>query len=165
MSRPRGTQASLTLSGLKDKRPGYYNQRSWVTGTVIPADAKLTCPSHYCKETKKAWKAMTSNLISMGALSEQDLPMLGALFDSYDRYNQVKLKLEEFDAQENADWFSPEWLKTRRSLQTQLHAELANFTTMASRFGCTPTERSKLVCEKKEIKNEDPLEVLLEGGD
>lgn len=164
MSKRRSTVQQLEASGLLQHNAKHYSNYNRLTGTVIEKDIQLEPPKHYRTETKKAWKAITQNLITIGALSLQDLPSLGTMFDSYDRYICLRDKLGMYDSYLEEDgidpFLNPEWLKGRSTLHRMMTTELDQFMKAASRFGLTPTERSRLVCQQEEEKEIDPLEAI-----
>ena len=97
MGRPRMTQNQLVLSGQNILKPKRYSSYNLVPGKVIPKDVQLTPPKNYDKTTKKAFKIISSNLIAMGALSEQDLPAFSLMMDSLNDYYKYISLLELLD--------------------------------------------------------------------
>lgn len=158
--KPRSTVAHLQLVGDPNKKIGRtFNP---ATGNIITKDTMINPPKRYTKETVEAWNLIVSNLIMMQSLTEADLPALKTLFDAYNDYVRARkayLK-HEIDLKAGTD----ELLK-----QTTIHQKLFGimdsardrFNKLAGRFGCTPTERSKLPINQDNKKDEDPLAVVL----
>lgn len=157
--RPRLTQNALVLSGQNEKKPKKYAGYNLTeTGPVIPKDMVLKCPKEYSKETKKAWKAIVPSLISMGVLSQQDLPALQVMFDMYEEYQLQKKAISLLDATySNQEDY---WDKRDKASKRRDKA-FDNWMRVAARFGILPTERTRLVPQDIQGEEEDPLEIVL----
>ena len=158
--KPRATIEHLQLIGDHNNKIGReYNPAK---GNIITADTMIEPPRKYSKETINAWEMVVPNLIMLQALTEPDLPLLKATFDSYDDYVKArKLYLKhEIDFKASTE----EILK-----QTTVHQKLFSimndarekFNRFASKFSCTPTDRSKLPINQDHEKEKDPLEIVL----
>lgn len=156
---PRLTQTALTLSGQDKLRPQRYSSYNLVPGQVIPRDVVLTPPKHYEKQTKKAFKTISSNLIAMGALSEQDLVAFGVMMDSLNDYYKCDALLIHLD--KTVIDMDEEYLKQRDKILKRKGEASDRFYKWTSRFGITPTERTRLVCGEQKQKEEDPLDILV----
>lgn len=155
---PRATNQHVALTGT-DYYNKYQVQRNYKQVATISKDTSLRCPKQYSKDTKKAWKAIVPNLILMGSLTEQDLPSLSMMFDAYEDYYQTREDYLTFIQASNS--FDKQSMDTRRRLFTTMNDARDQFNRLAARFGCMPTERSRLPINKEE--DEDPLAVILEG--
>ena len=156
---PRKTQQALVLSGAdKYNAKRYENYNLTETGPVIPKDTVLKCPKEYSKETKKAWKSIVPSLISMGVLSEQDLVGLKIMFDVYEEYllhcKTIKHLDETYSSEEDY------WDKRDKASKRKDRA-FDQWLRIACRYGILPTERSRLLPQKLEKKEEDPLAIIL----
>lgn len=159
MGRPRLTQNALILSGQNEKKPKRYSSYNLVPGEVIPKDVTLHPPKGYEKATKKAFKMITSNLIAMGALSEQDIPALYIMTDALNDYYKYEALLNLLDS--TADVNSDDYLNKRDKLMRRKNEASDRFYRWTSRFGITPTERSKIFIQSTYGKDEDPLDILM----
>lgn len=157
MGRPRGTISHLELSGLTDKRPAYYGQRNNENFAIVTS--QLEAPKKYSKETKEAWQLVVPNLLVMQVISEVDLPSLMTMFDCYEEYVQAKKAIAKYDKIHTID--EPDYILKRKALNTWLMNCQQNFNKIAARFGCMPTERSRLPINKQEPETVDALEVVL----
>lgn len=157
---PRKTQQALVLSGAdKYNAKRYENYNLTETGPVIPKDAVIKCPKEYSKETKKAWKTIVPALISMGVLSEQDLVGLKMMFDVYEEYQRHIMTIKHLD-----ETYSNEedyWDKRDRAAKRRDKA-LDQWLRIACRYGILPTERSRLMPQDIQKKDEDPLDIILQ---
>ena len=159
MPKPRMTQQQLALSGQGELKKSKYKNWNKVPGTVIPKDHRLIAPKKYDKKTKKAFKIVTDNLIAMGALSEQDLPAMELMFDCLNDYYRFESLIKFID--ETSD-DSDETFKRRDRLVKRKNEAMRNFYLWTGKFGITPTDRSRLMCEVNETKGEeDPLDIVL----
>ena len=159
MSRPRMTSTELTLSGQGQLKKTRYSSYNLVPGTVLPKDITLKPPKHYEKETKKAFNVITRNLIAMGALSEQDLPSLQLTMDCLDDYYKLNALVEHLD--KTTTEFDEFYYKTRDKLMKRKAEAMRNFYLWIGKFGCTPVDRTRLVCEDPLQDEEDPLDILI----
>lgn len=157
MGRPRGTISHLELSGLTTQRPGYYGKRNNENFAVVTS--QLEAPKKYSKETKEAWQLVVPNLLAMQVISEVDLPSLMTMFDCYEEYVQAKKAIAKYDKTHTID--EPDYILKRKALNTWLTTCQQNFNKIACRFGCMPTERSRLPINNEGPKLEDPLAVVL----
>ena len=159
--KPRATIQHLELVGLENHGDHKYYNRDH--GPLITADTNLKCPSEYHKETKKCWKAIVPTLIQMGVLTEPDLPTLKQLFDAHDDYVRARENYKAytvlFDSSNIQDVVK--MVDIQRKLFSVMDAARDRFNKIGSRFGITPTERSRLPINQ-ESKDEDPLQVILE---
>jgi len=158
MARQRMTQTQLQLSGQGELKKKQYASYNLVPGKVIPKDIKLVPPKHYESASKKAFKTITSNLIAMGALSEQDLPSLGLMMDCLNDYYKINSLINLLDTTTNLD---DEYFKKRDKLMKRKNDAMRNFYLWSGKFGITPTDRTRLVCEDGPKKVSDPLDQIL----
>lgn len=158
MSRPRATASQLELSGLNKIQKTRYSTYNMKPGKVIPPDVQLKPPKKYDKQTKKAFQSITSNLIAMGALSEQDLPAMSLMFDSLNDYYKFDALIDFLDKtyMDKEDYFDK-----RDRLVKRKNESMRAFYLWTSKFGITPTERTKLMCDSSSKDNGDPLDVIL----
>lgn len=160
MSRPRMTSTELTLSGQGQLKKTRYSSYNLVPGTVLPKDITITPPKHYEKETKKAFKVISKNLIAMGALSEQDLPSFSLMMDCLDDYYKLSALLVHLDTTTNEkDEF---YYKTRDKLMKRKAEAMRNFYLWTGKFGTTPVDRTRLTCDEPFKEEADPLDIILE---
>ena len=159
MARPRMNQNQLILSGQGELKKKKYEHYNLVPGKVIPKDCKLNPPKHYEKETKKAFKAIASNLIGMGALSEQDLPAFSLMMDSLDDYYKINYLIRFLDENSEKD---DDYFKKRDRLLGRKNKAMRDYYLWCGKFGITPTDRTRLSCEISEgKKDKDPLDIIL----
>lgn len=160
-TKPRQTQTALALSGQAELKPQRYkNYNLTETGPVITKDMTLRCPSHYCKEVKKSWKAIVPSLISMQVLSQQDLPALSIMFDCLEEYYAQMRAIRLLDStysNEEDYWEKRDKASKRRS------KALDEWVRLACRFGILPTERTRLVPQDTGEGEEDILDVIVQG--
>ena len=158
MSRPRATATQLELSGLNKTQRRRYSTYNMKPGKVIPPDVQLKAPKKYEKQTKEAFKIIASNLIAMGALSEQDLPAFSLMMDSLNDYYKYEALIDFLDKtyMDKEDYFDKRDKLTKRKSES-----MRAFYLWTSRFGITPTERTKLCCESSGKDDGDPLDVIL----
>lgn len=154
------TSTELTLSGQGKLKKTRYSSYNLVPGTVIPKDITLKPPKHYEKETKKSFNVITRNLIAMGALSEQDLPSLQLMMDCLDDYYKLGNLLKHLD--ETTTERDEFYYKTRDKLMKRKAEAMRNFYLWVGRFGCTPVDRTKLVCGEITNDENDPLDIILQ---
>lgn len=161
MSRPRMTSTELTLSGQGQLKKTRYSSYNLVPGTVLPKDIRINPPKHYEKETKKAFKVISRNLIAMGALSEQDLPSFSLMMDCLDDYYKLSTLLVHLDTTiRDKDEF---YFKTRDKLMKRKAEAMRNFYLWTGKFGTTPVDRTRLTCEDPLKEEQDPLDIILES--
>jgi len=160
MPRPRMTGTELTLSGQGELNKTRYSKYNLVPGTVIPKDVTLKPSKHYEKETKKAFNVITRNLIAMGALSEQDLPSLQLMMDCLDDYYKIGALLKLLD--DTTTEFDDSYFKKRDKLMKRKGEAMRNFYLWTGKFGCSPVDRTKLVCGEVMDEENDPLDIILE---
>lgn len=158
MARPRATANQIELSGLNKIQKTRYSTYNMEPGKVIPPDVKLKPPKKYEKQTKKAFQSITSNLIAMGALSEQDLPALQLMMDSLNDYYKFDALIDFLDKtyMDKEDYFDK-----RDKLIKRKNESMRAFYLWTGKFGLSPTERTKLSCETPEKSDKDPLDQLL----
>ena len=157
--RPRGTPQHLEVSGLTKKRKKYYEERNNQQVATIEA-VEIEPPKKYSKETKAAWNSIVPNLLSMGVLTELDLPSMQMMFDSYEEYVQAKKAITKFEKIHTL--LEPDYVTKRKALNTWMINCQINFNKIAARFGLMPTERSRLpINSQEQEEDEDPLEIIL----
>ena len=155
------TQNQLVLSGQGQLKKTRYSSYNLVPGNVLPKDISITPPKHYEKQTKKAFKAISRNLIAMGALSEQDLPSFSLMMDCLDDYYKLDALLIHLDTTtKERDEF---YYKTRDKLMKRKADAMRNFYLWTGKFGATPVDRTRLVCGEFEKDDKDPLDIILEN--
>ena len=159
MPRPRMTGTELVLSGQGELKKTRYSNYNLIPDSVIPKDVTLKPPKHYEKETKKSFNVITRNLIAMGALSEQDLPSLQLMMDCLDDYYKLGALLKLLD--DTTTEFDDSYFKKRDKLMKRKNEAMRNFYLWIGRFGCTPVDRTKLVCGENTDDENDPLDVIL----
>ena len=158
--KPRATIAHLQLMGDPNNKIGrIYNPEA---PSILPKDIELKYPRRYSKETRKAWDAIVPSLLLQGVLTEKDLPSLGMMFDHYQNYVDTKKLYDKY----KIDLSLPpaELIKqtqAKRHLHAMMHDSMNEFNKLASKFGCTPTDRSKLPINQDHKKEEDPLSIVL----
>lgn len=159
MPRPRLTGTELALTGQGELRKGRYSSYNLVPGNVIPQDVTLKPPKTYEKETKKAFSAISRNLIAMGALSEQDLPSFSLMMDCLNDYYKLVALLKLLD--ETTTEFDDDYFKKRDRMLKRKNEAMRNFYLWTGKFGTTPVDRTRLVCEEPDKDGNDPLDVIL----
>ena len=158
MPKPRATAQALQLSGLNKIQKEKYSTYNMEPGKVIPRDCELKPPKSYEKQTKKAFKVITSNLIAMGALSEQDLPALALMMDSLDDYYKLEALIRLLDQTTEKD---DNYFKKRDRLLSRKSKAMREFYLWVPHFGISPSDRTRLMCEPHSNKEKDPLDQIL----
>ena len=158
--RPRKTVQELKLSGLYGKRSSHKSYNEEVTN---PLEMKAA-PGKYLKRTQYAWNQFMRVKTSQGILSEEDSSLVTIMFDSLDDLFRVQDEIDRFYRRPDltkalADEESRDHLKEMVQIR-KLHE--ASFTSLAVKFGLTPTERTKLILPQK--KAESPMLKLLAEG-
>lgn len=161
MAPPRKPARQSLLSGQVDFRPARFAKYNLTDG--VPVDAvTIKPPKEYSKETKKAWNVTVPALLQMKVLSETDLVNLGLMFNAYEEIVSAKRAISEFE-QASTNRASDEYINRRKKLNTWLLTSMQTFINYSSRYGMTPSDRTKLPMfggdEKEE--EEDPLDVIL----
>lgn len=160
MPRARSTKEYLELTGKINNQKQYKDLApSKGLPTSIPTDAALKCPTKYCKRTKDAWHAIVPSLTVLGVLNVQDLAALEMMFSAHEQYVKAEEALRKYMATE----FDPSnftSVKHMRTLSTVMNESISTFIKVSTKFGITPTERTKLVFNSEE-KEKDPLSIVL----
>jgi P27 family predicted phage terminase small subunit len=155
-SRLTGTQ--LKLSGLAEWNKSHYKSYNLTEG-VVP-EGNIVAPKGLSATAKKAWNTTVPALMEMRSLSVTDFVQLENLFTIYDELLKARKAIKEFDKNHSLEEKGA--LNTRRSLNTWLNNTQQTFTSLASRFGMTPVDRTRLPIEEEEEDAKDPLEVLVD---
>lgn len=159
--RPRATREHTDLNGLTKAEPDRYKSRARTSDLAVKQVSGIDCPKKYMSQTKKAWKAIVPGLLSLGVMAEIDLPSLGLMFDAYDDY--VKYTIKEKELTKSIDWYNEKAVGLVARVNSMKRHSLEEFNKLASRFGITPVERTRLQFEKIDEKNDDPLSVVIGG--
>ena len=162
MPRPRATAQHLDITGQKILKPQKYSKYNMTNGIVVDA-VEIKPPRELSKEAKKAWNVTVPALLQMKVISETDLVSLGNLFTIYDEIVSAKKAIAKLEKQ-NLDITSDEYIDKRKKLNGWLSLSIKTFISNASRFGMTPSDRTRLPIfnEDEELKEaEDPLDIML----
>lgn len=158
MSRPRGTASHLILSGQTERKPQKYSKYNLTEG-VIPTDGTIVAPKGLSKTAKKAWNVTVPALLQMKSLSVTDFVQLENLFITYDELLTVRKAMADYDKEHTIA--ESDYIEKRKKLNTWFNNTQATFTTLASRFGMTPADRTRLPMDSEDDGNKDPLEVII----
>lgn len=159
MSRPRGTASHLILSGQTERKPQKYSKYNLTQGVLPPEGASIVAPKGLSKTAKKAWNVTVPALLQMKSLSVTDFVQLENLFITYDELLTVRKAMEDFDKTHSlAD---SDYIEKRKKLNAWFNNTQATFTTLASRFGMTPADRTRLPMDSGDDRDKDPLEVII----
>lgn len=154
----RLTANQLELSGLDKHNKKHYSSYNMTKGNVEGFPEPRTGLS---KESKAAWNLIVSDLVEGKELSRGDLPSLCNLIEAYEEVVKVKKAIKQYDKEHNLS--EPTFIHERKKLNDWLINSIKAYSVLASKFGLTPTDRTKLPIIQEEIKEEDPLEILIEG--
>ena len=149
--RPRKTPQDLKLSGTNIYHP---ERKKWNTRNATPITQK-PAPSRYLKRTQYFWNQFMIEKAAQNVLSVGDEPVLVSMFDAYDQYLRYKDQHDEL--MKDADFKDPEFLRNLNQLDIMIDRLFKQWTSLALRFGLTPTERSKLA-----VTPEKPQSAMLE---
>lgn len=159
--RPRKTKEESTLSGMTKIKPDRYKDRPITSEVGFSTVTEIDCPPKYSAQTKKAWECIIPDLLSIKVLSQEDLPALNMLFDAYELY--IRYYKKEIEIEKKTDFENITCIKKLRMINSLKKSALEDFIKLASRFGITPVERTRLIIPEEEASNEDPLDILIQG--
>ena len=151
MGRPRKTEAELKLSGTFGKDS---SRKKWNTRNATPLTEK-PAPARYLKRTQYFWNQFMIEKAAQNVLSVGDEPVLVSMFDAYDQYLRYKDQHDEL--MKDGDFKDPEFIRNLNQLDIMIDRLFKQWTSLALRFGLTPTERSKLA-----VMPEKPQSAMLE---
>jgi P27 family predicted phage terminase small subunit len=144
--RPRKSPEELKLAGTFGQ---HSSRQKWNARNATPLTEKAA-PSRYLKRTQYFWNQFMIEKAQQNVLSVADEPVFVAMFDSYDQWLRYKDKREKL----TIGYETMEEINIRNRLDCMIDREFKQWTSLAIRFGITPTERSKLECgpEQKETE-------------
>lgn len=159
MGRPRSPYQHLQLNGLIDKNKKHYEDMHYNPTEGIPLDCVPLCPRGVSKRGKEFWNGTIPYLCKIGVLSYTDLSQLESLLFAYEALQKSVDELKLWDSTEHEQ--THENVMTRKSLVSTYNTCQSNFNSLASKFGMTPVDRTRLpiISEKNETE-EDPLDIL-----
>ena len=146
--RPRKTPQELELSGTNIYHP---ERKKWNTRNATPLTSK-PAPGRYLKRTQYAWNQFMIEKATQGVLSIGDEMAVVAMFDSYDRWLRYKDQRDDLDGK--VGYSSLEDINVRNKLDIMIDREFKQWTSLAIRFGITPTERTKLAVNPEKPQTE-----------
>ena len=159
MGRPRSPYQHLELNGLTTKNKNHYEMLHYNPTEGIPLEGIPVCPRGTTKRGKKFWNTTIPYLCQIGVLSYTDLAQMEALLFSYEALQKSIDDLRQWDSIEHT--LDRDNILARKNLVTTYNISQTNFNTLASKFGMTPSDRTKLpIISYKEEKEEDPLSML-----
>lgn len=146
--RPRKSPEELKLAGTFGQ---HSSRQKWNARNATPLTQK-PAPGRYLKRTQYFWNQFMIEKASQNVLSVGDEPVFIAMFDSYDRWLRYKDKRDELD--ETMGWTDLKDIKARNQLDIMIEREFKSWTSLALRFGLTPSERSKLAVSPEKPQTE-----------
>ena len=159
MGQVRASAAQLKLSGLSTWNKSHYKENYNLTEGILP-QGDIIAPKSLSPTAKKAWNTTVPALLQMKALSVTDFVQLENLFMLYDELLKARKAIKEFDKTHSV--VDDDYISKRRMLNAWLNQTQTTFTTLACRFGMTPSDRTRLPIEEDDDNSKDPLEVLVE---
>ena len=161
MARPRATGKHIELSGLVDKKKKYKTEYNLTEGIIPSEGTQLIAPKGLSKLAKKGWDCTVPALLQMKSLSVTDFVNLEQLFLTYDEVINIRKQIKEFDKTHSiAD---DDYIPKRKALSSMLNNTLQTFISLSSRYGMTPSDRTRLPQEEPTAEETDPLEILTNG--
>lgn len=151
MGRPRKSEAELKLSGTFNR---VSSRKKWNTRNATPLTEK-PAPARYLKRTQYFWNQFMVEKAAQNVLSVGDEPVLVSMFDAYDQYLRYKDQHDEL--MKDGDFKDPEFIRNLNQLDIMIDRLFKQWTSLALRFGLTPSERSKLA-----VTPEKPQSAMLE---
>ena len=90
-----------------------------------------------------------------GVLSEEDMPLVGMMFDALDNLYRIQDEIDAFyrDPKLKSNLSDEETRKQLKDMVNIRKSHEAGFFLLACRFGLTPSERTKLVLPEKNAKS------------
>ena len=161
MARPRATGQHIKLSGLLDKKQKYKTEYNLTEGIIPSEGTVIIAPKKLSKDAKRAWDVTVPALLEMKALSVTDFVQLEQMFVVYDELLTARKTIKEFDKSHSIS--EDDYIHKRKALNAWFNNTQQTFNSMASRFGMTPSDRTKLPNGETEEKEQDPLEILTNG--
>ena len=155
MGRPRKSAEELKLSGTFGKVSA---RKKWNTRNATPLVEK-PAPGKYLKRTQYFWNQFMLEKVDQNILSVADEPVLLAMFDAYDNWLRYKDKRAKLD--KTVGWTDLADIKIRNQVDIMIEREFKQWTSLALRFGLTPTERTRLAVSPHE--EEDEIFKIIEG--
>jgi len=137
---------------------------------TIQSDSPLPAPASLSEHGERTWAMITSRLLAANVLSEIDLPLLEQALILQDELDVVREEIEHVrKKKKKTQQDYQRWYK----LNSQLTRTLTIYTSMLARFGCSPSDRAKILStatlvqsrtDKKE-KDENPILAILEDSE
>lgn len=137
---------------------------------TIQTDNPLPAPVSLSEHGAKTWQMITSRLLAANVLSEIDLPILEQALILQDELDVLKEEIEHIrKKKKKASQDYQRWYK----LNSQFTRTLTIYTSILARFGCSPSDRAKILStatlvqtrsDKKE-KEENPILAILEDSE
>lgn len=121
--------------------------------TAVVADGEPTPPRYLKKEALAFWREIVPPLVANGIAKACDSAQLAIMCEWFARYCRLSRRLDRM--RDNA----------KALYQTTVLCGICwtNFDKLASRFGLTPSDRSKLRIVQKRSEPLDPAEEFLRG--
>ena len=146
--RPRKTPQELKLSGTNIYHP---ERRKWNTKNETPLERK-PAPGRYLKRTQYFWNQFMVEKAAQRVLSIGDESLVLAMFDAYDQYLRYKDQHDEMV--KDADFSDFDTIRRLNQIDIMIDRLFKQWTSLALRFGLTPTERSRLAVEPEQEDDE-----------
>lgn len=159
--RPRATVEHLKNNGLIQKAK--YNSYGDSSLVAFPkTTSMIEPPVGLSKKAKDAWHVTIPCLLNMGVLGPLDVPTLEQGFHNLDECYKALKALKDFDKDHKGEPIE-DIIKKRQQIRAWYSQSLADYVKIFSRFGITPEARSHLNMPRSSDKDDDPLDVILEG--
>ncbi|MGW5519261.1 phage terminase small subunit P27 family [Nocardia africana] len=130
------------LKILEGERPDRINNSE-----PVPDEAEIVCPSELSERARKVWDRLAPDLIAKKVLTAWDVPMFAVFCNAVATYwENNELMAGEYTARGAAGGVikSPHW---------QIMRDAAGImTSVGSRFGLTPSDRSSLKLDAEDPK-------------
>lgn len=159
--RPRATVEHLKNNGLiKKAKYDSYGDSSLVA--FPKTTSMIEPPVGLSKKAKDAWFVTIPCLLNMGVLGPLDVAALEQGFFNLDECYRALKAIKDFDKAHKGEP-AEDVIRKRQQLRAWYSSSLADYVKIISRFGITPEARSHLNINPTSGKEDDPLDVILEG--
>lgn len=118
------------------------------------------CPSWLEEEAKKEWKRLAKQMEQLGILTEVDMAAFAGYCQAYARWKEA----EEFITKHGTIVKTPSgyWQQVPQVSIAQTYLKIMN--KFCEQFGLTPSSRSRIAANDRDIKESDEMELLLFRG-
>lgn len=168
MGRPPTPTALLKLRGSYNVTD--HRDRKDDQFPTIQSETSIPAPPSLSEHGSKTWNLITSRLLMANIISDIDLPMLEQALLLQDELEAVTGEITRIrNKKKKTQQDYSRWFK----LNGQLTKTLAIYSTILGRYGCSPSDRTKILStatlvqsrSNKKEKEENPILAILEDSD